>query len=73
MSSPNELWAILVAAGRGVRFGSPKHAALLDDDPLWVHAERALRSGGVDEVVVVGDVPNGVPGEIGRASCRERV
>jgi len=62
MSSPNELWAILVAAGRGVRFGSPKHAALLDDDPLWVHAERALRSGGVDEVVVVGDVPDGVPG-----------
>ncbi|GMQ86687.1 MAG: 2-C-methyl-D-erythritol 4-phosphate cytidylyltransferase [Acidimicrobiia bacterium] len=62
MSASNDLWAIVVAAGSGVRFGGPKHAALLDDDPLWVHASRAMTSGGVDEVVVVGDVPGGVAG-----------
>jgi 2-C-methyl-D-erythritol 4-phosphate cytidylyltransferase len=53
---------ILVAAGRGERFGGPKHSALLRGRPLWAWAEEALRHGGVDLVVRVGDVPGGVPG-----------
>ncbi|MBN2112736.1 MAG: 2-C-methyl-D-erythritol 4-phosphate cytidylyltransferase [Acidimicrobiia bacterium] len=53
---------ILVAAGRGERFGGPKHAALLRGRPLWEWGREALRRGGVDELVVVGDVPGGVPG-----------
>lgn len=62
MSATADLWAILVAAGRGARFGGPKHEADLDGEPLWVHAERALRSSGLEDVVVVGDVPGGVAG-----------
>lgn len=62
MSPPSDLWAILVAAGQGDRFGGSKHEADLDGAPLWSHAERALRSGGADEVVVVGDVPGGIAG-----------
>jgi len=54
--------AILVAAGRGERFGGPKHAALLRGRPLWEWAEEALRHGGVVGVVVVGDLPGGIPG-----------
>jgi 2-C-methyl-D-erythritol 4-phosphate cytidylyltransferase len=54
--------AILVAAGRGERFGGPKHAALLRGRPLWAWAEEALRHGGVGQVVLVGDLPGGVPG-----------
>ena len=57
---------ILVAAGRGERFGGPKHAALLRDRPLWAWAEEALRRGGVAEVVLVGDLPGGVPGGLRR-------
>ena len=53
---------ILVAAGRGERFGGPKHTALLRGRPLWAWAEEALRHGGVDRVVLVGDLPGGVPG-----------
>ncbi|MFH1330961.1 MAG: 2-C-methyl-D-erythritol 4-phosphate cytidylyltransferase [Actinomycetota bacterium] len=54
--------AILLAAGRGERFGGPKHAALLRGRPLWEWAEEALRLGGVGGVVVVGDLPGGIPG-----------
>jgi 2-C-methyl-D-erythritol 4-phosphate cytidylyltransferase len=53
---------ILVAAGRGDRFGGPKHAALLRGRPLWEWGHDALLHGGVGMVVVVGDVPGGVPG-----------
>ena len=53
---------ILVAAGRGERFGGPKHAALLRGRPLWEWAADALRRGGVHEVVLVGDLPGGIPG-----------
>ncbi len=54
--------AILVAAGRGERFGGPKHAALLRGRPLWAWAAEALRHGGATQVVLVGDLPGGVPG-----------
>lgn len=55
-------WGIVVAAGSGSRFGAPKHAALLSGIPLWQHAVASLREGGCDDVVVVGDVPGGIPG-----------
>jgi len=53
---------VLVAAGRGDRFGGPKHAALLRGRPLWEWGRDALLRGGVSEVVLVGDLPGGVPG-----------
>jgi 2-C-methyl-D-erythritol 4-phosphate cytidylyltransferase len=55
-------WGIVVAAGRGSRFGGQKHELLLGGRPLWEWARRALLDGGVSEVVVVGNVPNGLPG-----------
>ncbi len=56
------LAALVLAAGRGSRFGGPKQIALLDGRPLLVHvieailaARPGLRTAGValDEVVVV--------------------
>jgi len=57
-----ETWAVVVAAGSGSRFGGPKHALLLGGVPLWSIARDRLLAGGVDGVVVVGDVEGGVPG-----------
>lgn len=57
-----EVWAVVVAAGSGTRFGTPKHNALLNGVPLWQAARDALLAGGVSHVVVVGDVPHGIPG-----------
>lgn len=56
------VWGIVVAAGSGARFGGPKHDVLLAGRPLWAWAQEALISGGVGDVVLVGDVPGGVPG-----------
>ncbi len=56
------IWGILLAAGRGTRFGRPKHNLGLHDVPLWQWAQRALVDGGVGELVVVGDVDGAVPG-----------
>jgi len=56
------IWGILLAAGRGTRFGRPKHNLELHDVPLWHWAQRALVDGGVGELVVVGDVDGAVPG-----------
>lgn len=46
--------AVLAAGGRGERFGAavPKALVPLAGEPLVVHAWRALRDGGVSEVVV---------------------
>jgi 2-C-methyl-D-erythritol 4-phosphate cytidylyltransferase len=55
-------WAVLVAAGTGTRFGEPKHAADLHGRPMWEWSRDALIAGGASNVVVVGDVPGGVPG-----------
>lgn len=57
-SATPALAAIVLAAGRGARFGGPKLIALLDGRPLVVHvveALRAARPGGAPlaEVVVV--------------------
>lgn len=53
---------VVVAAGTGSRFGRPKHTLLISGRPLWVHAAEALVIGGCVSVVVVGDVPDGIPG-----------
>ena len=55
-------WGIVVAAGRGTRFGRAKHELRLNDRPLWEWARRSLYEGGVSDVVVVGPVPGGIPG-----------
>lgn len=62
MTLSGDVWAVLVAAGLGSRFGGPKHRAVLDGKPLWTHAEAALRAGGVEDVVLVGDLPGWVEG-----------
>ena len=56
------IWGILLAAGRGTRFGREKHDLELGDIPLWQHAHRALLDGGVDTLVVVGEIDGGVAG-----------
>lgn len=53
---------IVVAGGSGTRFGEPKHSLVLDGVPLWQRGVDALVAAGVSEVVVVGDLPGGVPG-----------
>jgi 2-C-methyl-D-erythritol 4-phosphate cytidylyltransferase len=56
------LCGVVVAAGSGRRFGGAKSTALLAGKPLWEWARDALSAGGVELVVVVGDVPGGRPG-----------
>ncbi len=53
---------IVVAAGRGERFGAPKAEVPLRGVALWQRAVGALRGAGVEQVVVVGPVPGGIPG-----------
>jgi 2-C-methyl-D-erythritol 4-phosphate cytidylyltransferase len=57
---------IVVAAGRGERFGGAKHTALVGGVPMWERARTALLTGGVETVVVVGEVPGGVSGGLRR-------
>jgi CTP:molybdopterin cytidylyltransferase MocA/SAM-dependent methyltransferase len=45
--------AIVLAAGAASRFGSPKALARLDGRPLLEHVLDAIRSAGIDEIVVV--------------------
>ena len=44
---------IVLAAGTGSRFGRTKQLVTLDGEPLVLHAVTALRSAGVDEIIVV--------------------
>jgi 2-C-methyl-D-erythritol 4-phosphate cytidylyltransferase len=60
------LAGIVVAAGSGDRFGGPKHRILVDGVSMWERARDLLRDAGADPVVVVGDVPDGVPGGVRR-------
>lgn len=54
--------AVIVAAGAGNRYGKPKHALLLEGRPLWQWSFDLFHEAAATEVVVVGDVPDGVPG-----------
>jgi len=56
------IWAVLVAAGAGTRFGGHKQLAVLGDRPMWEWSLAALHDAGIDDVVVVGPVPGGIPG-----------
>ncbi len=53
---------VVVAAGAGERFGSPKHLIEVGGVPMWLRGRMLLESAGAAEVVVVGDVPDGIPG-----------
>ena len=53
-------WGIVVAGGRGDRFGGPKQLELLGGEPLWEWARRSLLEGGVSSVVVVGEMAGAV-------------
>jgi 2-C-methyl-D-erythritol 4-phosphate cytidylyltransferase len=54
--------AVIVAAGSGTRFGHPKHNAMLANIELWQRSVDAFAAAGTDQIVVVGDVPGGLPG-----------
>ena len=56
------IWGVVVAAGSGTRFGSPKYLVELAGKPLWQWARDALLESGARDVVVVGPVPGGVEG-----------
>ncbi len=45
--------AIVLAAGASSRFGSPKALALLDGRPILEHVLDAVRTAGIEEIVVV--------------------
>jgi 2-C-methyl-D-erythritol 4-phosphate cytidylyltransferase len=62
MDAKIPIWGLLLAAGRGTRFGRQKHDIELGGIPLWQQSERALLDGGVDRLVVVGDLAGAVPG-----------
>ena len=62
MNAKTPIWGLLLAAGRGTRFGRQKHDIELDGVPLWEQSERALLDGGVDRLVIVGDFVGAVPG-----------
>ncbi len=54
--------AVIVAAGSGTRFGRSKHDTEMAGRPLWTWSVAAFEAAGACEIVVVGDVPGGVPG-----------
>ena len=56
------IWGLLLAAGRGTRFGREKHTIELGGVPLWKQSERALLDGGVSNLIIVGDLDGAVPG-----------
>ncbi len=60
------IYGILVAAGRGERFGGPKHLIEVGGKSMWERARDALLHGGVDELVIIGDVPGGIEGGVRR-------
>lgn len=54
--------AVIVAGGSGARFGGPKHKKLLGGIELWQRSVDVFCAADVHGIVVVGDVPGGVPG-----------
>jgi len=62
VASEESFAAIIVAAGSGTRFGRSKHDLVLGGKPLWRWSVETFEEAGASEIVVVGDVPGGVPG-----------
>lgn len=62
MDDSMPIWGLLLAAGRGTRFGRQKHNVEIGGIPIWQQSERALLDGGVDRLIVVGDLDGAVPG-----------
>lgn len=58
--------AIVVAAGRGERFGRPKADLTLAGNELWRIAYDLFDTVGIERIILVGDVPGGVPGGVRR-------
>lgn len=61
-----EVTGIVVAAGSGTRFGGNKHLVDIGGKAAWEHARDTLSAVGCERVIVVGDVPGGIPGGIRR-------
>ena len=56
-------WAVIVAGGSGTRYGRPKHALDLNGRQLWERCRDTFESiDAINGVLVVGDVPGGIPG-----------
>lgn len=62
MNESMPIWGLLLAAGRGTRFGRKKHNVEVGGIPIWQQSERALLDGGVNHLIVVGDLDGAVPG-----------
>ncbi len=62
MNESMPIWGLLLAAGRGTRFGRKKHNVEVGGIPIWQQSERALLDGGVDRLIIVGDFDGAVPG-----------
>lgn len=54
--------AVIVAAGSGTRFGSSKATLTIGGVELWKISVDRFRSQGISDVIVVGDIPGGIPG-----------
>jgi len=61
-NTPAPVRGILLAAGRGRRFGGEKHDVDFDGRPMWQRSRDSLVLGGVDDVIVVGDFEGAIPG-----------
>lgn len=55
------LAAVVLAAGRGARFGGEKHAIRLAGKPLWQWSVELFSGLGIP-VTLVGSIPGGIPG-----------
>jgi len=53
VDAPPVIAAVVLAAGRAMRFGGPKQIATVGGKPLVQHAVEAAAGGGIDEIVVV--------------------
>jgi 2-C-methyl-D-erythritol 4-phosphate cytidylyltransferase len=62
VASEESFAAIIVAAGSGTRFGRSKHDLVLGGKSLWRWSLDAFEEAGAAEIIVVGDVPGGIPG-----------
>ncbi len=69
------LWAVVVAAGSGSRFGGPKHLAMLGPRRVvdWSVGAMARVSSGVVVVGDVADVPSSIPVVAGGSTRSESV